>query len=66
MELSLRLIINPAVEKLPNRNRSLAALRRACPWEGMRKVQYLLGNDWEPCVVDAALPVVSVWGIRLH
>jgi hypothetical protein len=69
MELSFRLVINPAVGKLPNRNCSLA-LRRARPLEGMGKVHWIvrcwLSNAWETRVVDAALPEVSVWGIRLH
>jgi hypothetical protein len=69
MELSFRLVINPAVGKLPNRNCSLA-LRRACPLEGMGKVHWVvrcwLSNAWEPRVVDAALPEASVSGIRLH
>jgi hypothetical protein len=69
VELSFRLVINPAVGKLPNWNCSLA-LRRTCPSEGMGKIHCIvrrwLSNDREPGVVDAALPKVSVWGIRLH
>jgi hypothetical protein len=70
MEFSLRLIVNPAIAKLPNGSCSLVALwlrRACCAWKGMEKVhsvaRHLLGNDWEP---GGALTEVSVWGIWLH
>ena len=71
MEFSLRLMINPVqIGKLPTGSCSLVTLLCTCPWERMGKVhgvvRYLLGSDWEPGMVDAALPEVPVWGILLY